>query len=101
MNPIQKNIKSVLEIENLPAEEQEEIILRVGGIIYQNVLMRVMEIMTDEDQDEFEKLLDKNAQPEEIFSFLKANVHDFEKIIEEEALKFKNKTDSIMSQIGN
>jgi len=101
MNPIQKNIESALELENLSPEERQEIILRVGAIIYQNVLMRVMEVMKEEDQDEFEKLLDKNAGPEDIFVFLKDNVKDFEKIIEEEALKFKNKASGIMDQIGN
>src|SRR3989344_6041480 len=98
MNPIQKNIESALELENLSPEERQEIILRVGAIIYQNVLMRVMEVMKEEDQDEFEKLLDKNAGPEDIFVFLKDNVKDFEKIIEEEALKFKNKASGIMDQ---
>jgi hypothetical protein len=101
MNPIQKNISSVLELENLPPEERQETILRVGAVIYQNVLMRVMEVMKEEDQDEFEKLLDKNAGPEDIFMFLKDKVKDFEKIIEEEALKFKDKADGIMNQIGN
>ena len=101
MNPIQKNITHALDIEGLPVEEQQEIILRVGGIIYQNVLMRVMETMPDTDQDEFEKLLDKNAQPEEIFSFLKNKVQNFEKIIEEESTQFKDKASNIMSQIGN
>lgn len=101
MNPIQKNIKSALEIENLPPDEQQEIILRVGAVIYQNVLMRVMEIMTEADQDKFEKLLDENAKPEEIFTFLKNTVKDFEKIIEAEALAFKNKASGIMDQIGN
>ncbi len=101
MNPIQKNIETVLELGNFPPEKQEEILLRVGAIIYQNVLMRVMETMTDQNQDEFEKLLDNNASPQDIFSFLKKNVENFEKIIEEEALKFKNKAVSIMDQIGN
>lgn len=101
MNPIQKNIESVLELDNLPVEEQQEIMLRIGAIIYQNVLMRVMETMTDGDQNEFEKLLDNNAKPEEIFSFLKNKVQDFEKIINEEATKFKNKSNNIMSQIGS
>ncbi|MFZ3011607.1 MAG: DUF5663 domain-containing protein [Minisyncoccia bacterium] len=101
MNPIQKNISSVLELENLPPEERQEIILRVGALIYQNVLMRVMEVMKEEDQDEFEKLLDRNAGPEDIFMFLKEKVKDFEKIIEEEALKFKDKASGIMNQIGN
>lgn len=101
MNPIQKNIISALELENLPPEERQEIILRVGALIYQNVLMRVMEIMTEKDQDEFEKLLDKNANPEDIFAFLKERVKDFEKIIDEEAVKFKNQASNIMNQIGN
>lgn len=101
MNPIQKNISDTLELENLPLEERQEVILRVGALVYQNVLMRVMEIMTEKDQDEFEKLLDKSAGPEEIFTFLKDRVEDFEKIIKEEALKFKDKASDIMGQIGN
>lgn len=100
MNPIQKNITNALELDSLPPEEAQEIILRVGALIYQNVLMRVMEIMTEVDQDEFEKLLDNNTQADEIFIFLKNKVEGFEKIIEEEALKFKNKTSGIMDKIG-
>jgi len=100
MNPIQNNIKNVLDLGSLPPEEQEEIILRIGGIIYQNVLIRIMELMGEKDQDEFEELLDRNAAPEEIFSFLKSRVKDFEKIIEEEAIKFKDKASNIMDQIG-
>lgn len=101
MNPIQKNITNALEIDSLPPEEQQEIILRVGAIIYQNVLIRVMEILTDSEQDEFEKLLDTGAKPEEIFAFLKDKVKDFEKIIDEEAVKFRDKSSNMMSQIGN
>lgn len=100
MNPIQKNIVNALQLENLPPEEQQEIIIRIGTVIYQNVLMRVMEVMTEKDQDEFEKLLDKNANPEDIFAFLKDKIKDFEKIIDEEAIKFRDKSDNIMNQIG-
>jgi len=100
MNPIKNNIIQALNIENLPETEREDIILRVGTLIYQNVLMRVLETMPDKDQDAFEKMLDNNAQPEEIFAFLKNHVQNFEKIVEEEAIKFKDKASGIMSQIG-
>lgn len=100
MNSIQKKITKVLEIDNLPPQELQEMIMRIGTVIYQNVLMRVMETMKEKDQDEFEELLDKNASPEEIFSFLKEKVKNFEEIIEEEALKFKDKSSKIMDQIG-
>lgn len=101
MNPIQQNIIGVLELDKLSPEERGETLVRVGALIYQNVLMRVMEMITEADQDEFEKLLDKNARPDEIFIFLKNKVPDFEKIIDEEALKFKNKASNIMDKIGN
>ncbi len=100
-NPIQKNIIEALELESLPPEEMVEILQRIGALIYQNVLMRAMENMKDKDQDEFEKILDDNAEPTEIFSFLKNKVPDFEKMIDEEAEKFKNKATNIMDQIGN
>ena len=99
MNPIKNNIIEVLNIENLPEKDQEEIITQIGSVIYQNVLMRVMETMPNSKQDEFEKLLDANAEGEEIFDFLKNSVKDFEKIVVEEALKFKDKASNIMSQI--
>lgn len=99
MNPIKNNIISSLNLDNLPEKEQEEIIIRIGSIIYQNVLIRVMETTADKEQDEFEKLLDNNAKPEEIFSFLKNNVKDFEKIVNEEAEKFKDKASVMMSEI--
>jgi len=100
MNPIEKNIIEVLELENLPREEAEEILIRTGAVIYENVLLRVMETMTEKDQDDFEKILDNEGKPEEIFSFLKERVKDFEKIVKEESEKFKNKTSNIMDQIG-
>jgi hypothetical protein len=100
-NPIQKNISEIFELDKLLPEEREEFIIRTGAVIYQNVLLRVMETMSEKDQDEFEKILDKNGDPQKIFSFLKEKVKDFEKIIAEEAEKFKNKTSGIMGQIGN
>ncbi len=100
MNPIQKNIIKDLELDKLSPTEQEETLIRIGGVIYQNVLMRVLDTMEDKDQDEFEKLLDANASPEEIFNFLNSKNKNFEKIITEESNKFNNKASDIMSQIG-
>jgi succinate dehydrogenase flavin-adding protein (antitoxin of CptAB toxin-antitoxin module) len=100
MNPIKDNIVSALNIENLPKAEQEKRLADIGSIIFQNVLMRVLEKMPEKQQDEFEKMLDSNANPEEIFEFLNKNTKDFQKVITEEALKFKDNTENIMSQIG-
>ena len=101
MNPIKENIIKNFELDKLSENEKEEMILKIGSVIYQNVLMRVLETMPDEDQDEFEKILDNDAKPEEIFTFLNNKVPNFEQIINEEAIKLKNKTSDIMGQIEN
>ncbi len=100
MNPIQDKIVKNLELDKLSPSEQEETLLRIGGIIYQNVLGRVMETMEDKDMDEFEKILDNNAKPEEIFAFLRKVNPQFEQIIAEESGKFNSRASDIMSKIG-
>ncbi|MEI8270404.1 MAG: DUF5663 domain-containing protein [bacterium] len=87
MNPIQNNIIKDLELDKLTPQEQEETLVRIGSVIYQNVLMRVLDTMEDKDQDEFEKLLDNNANSEEIFNFLNSKNKNFEQIISEESNK--------------
>ncbi|MEI7810490.1 MAG: DUF5663 domain-containing protein [bacterium] len=100
MNPIKKQVEDVLNLEGLTEEEKENRITDAGALIYQDVLMRVMEIMSEGDQDEFEKLLDNNAQPTQIFDFLNSKVPNFEGIIKEEALNYVKHSNDIMSQIG-
>lgn len=97
MNPIKENIIDVLGLGSLPLEKQEDILIRVGFLIYQNVLMRVMGSMTNEDKDEFEKILDNNGEPSEIFIFLKNKVPNFEKEVKEEAEKLKNEVSKILN----
>jgi len=100
MNPIKEKITKILDLEKLSGTEREDILIKIGSIIFQNVLARALEKISDKEQDEFEAILDKNADPEEIFEFLKSKVDDLDKIIEEEAIKFKDKASNIMSQIG-
>jgi len=100
MNPIKENIIKDLGLESLSEEEREVRLSQVGLLIYQNVLMRIMETMSDENIDEFEKLLDKNAGPSEVFTFLKNKVEDFEKIVSAESEKFRIHTNTIMDKIG-
>ncbi len=99
MNPLLQKIIEEFGISTLPKEKQEEIVARIGGIIYQAVLMRVLDQMTESEQDEFDALLEKGALPEETFSFLKEKVPAIEQIIKEESDAFKKETMDVMSQV--
>jgi hypothetical protein len=81
-----------LGLQNLPPEKQEETLASIGRIIYQGVLIRVMEQLSDSQKNEFEVLLERNADEEAIYEFLSKNVPDLDKLVEHEVAKFKADT---------
>lgn len=74
-----------LGIQDLDAEKQQQILERTGAVIYQSIVTRAMEEMTDEQADEFEKMLEGEATPESVLAFFQANIPGFDQMIDEEA----------------
>jgi hypothetical protein len=99
-NQINKNIVLILGINTLPIEKQKEAMERLGSIVYQEVMLRVLDILTEEDKDEFEKLIEKNPNPENLFDFLSNKLPNFEEIVKEEAEKLRDESAEIISEIG-
>jgi hypothetical protein len=99
-NQINKNIVLILGINKLPVEKQKDAMESLGGIVYQEVMFRVIDILSDEDKNEFEKLTEKNPSPEIIFGFLANKVPNLGDIAKEETLKLNEETKDIMSKIG-
>ncbi len=99
-NDINKNIVTTLGINNLPVEQQKEAMERLGAIVYQEVMLRVLDILSEEDKDAFEKLIEKDSNPESMFAFLSEKVPNLDEIVREEAEKLREESAEIMSEIG-
>jgi hypothetical protein len=99
-NTINNNIIKILGIDTLPIEQQKETMEKLGAIVYQEVMLRALDAMTDEDKDEFEKLIEKDPSPEAMFTFLSQKVPNLDAIAKEEAEKLHAESADIMSQIG-
>ena len=103
MDILQKNITKELGLENLPEDKREEVYLRISKIIYQNIMIRVVEILSEEEQDEFNKLLDEVAKTEgesdKILEFLKAKIKNFDDIVAEEIVRFKEESEGVMKEL--
>lgn len=100
MNPLLQKIGEEFGLSTLSPEKQTELLTRIGGVIYQSVLMRALDQMTEDEQDAFDTLLEKNIEPEEIFSFLKEKVPTIETIIKEESDAFKKEMVDTMSKVA-
>ncbi len=98
-----QNIIKYLSLENLDEKKQEETLLRIGKIIYQAVMLKVMNILTEDEQKEFGEVLDRVGADEnkqaEIMEFLKTKIPNLDKISKEEIVKFKDETISVMGNL--
>ncbi|MFA6251243.1 MAG: DUF5663 domain-containing protein [Candidatus Paceibacterota bacterium] len=99
-NQINKNIVLTLGINALPVEKQKEAMERLGAIVYQEVMLRVLDILTEEEKDEFEKQIEKDSNPEAMFEFLSGKIPNLEEIVKGEAEKLREESAEIISEIG-
>jgi len=86
---IRENIIELFNIADLPEDKQEETINRIGGIIFQSVLMRVLPMLSEEELADYEKLLDNNVAPDELMNYFGEKVPNFLEIIKEESENFQ------------
>lgn len=99
-NDINKNIVVTLGINTLPIEKQKEAMERLGAIVYQEVMLRVLDILTEEDKDEFEKMIEKDPNPEILFEYLSNKIVNFDEIVKEEAENLREEAAEIIGEIG-
>ena len=97
---INDTIITTLGIDKLPEEDRAAVMERMGALVYQEVMLRVLDIMSEEDKDAFEKMINESPDPEVLFGFLAEKVPTIDTIVSEEAQKLKRDRDEVMSQIG-
>jgi hypothetical protein len=96
MDPkLRQTIIDNLGIASLPVAQQDQMIERIGKLIFQGTLMRALQDMTEQDQKELETLL-KTPNEAALMGFLKAKVPNLEEIVKEEAERFKQEAQKAM-----
>ena len=87
---LSKDIIKEWGLESLPPEKQVDIADRIGRMIYQAVLVRALDILSEEEQTEFDTLLDKDeTTPQEVMAFLQSKIPTFEQLVSEERNNLK------------
>ncbi len=96
---LKRRIFEDLELEGISEKEKNDILQRMGRIIFEMALIRILDEMDDETAKEFEEFLEKNQNPEEILKFLREKVPNLEDILAEEARKFKEETFDVLKKV--
>ncbi|MDI6717572.1 MAG: DUF5663 domain-containing protein [Patescibacteria group bacterium] len=102
MDNLGKNIIKELGMDTLSEKEQEELILSIGNIIRQNIILQILQELSEADKNEFDKLLgEKPDDQEAIFKFLKSKIPNLDEITNEEISKFKEESINLMKNISS
>jgi hypothetical protein len=96
---LKKKIFEDLELKDLSEKEKDDILQKIGRIIFEMALIRILDEMDDETAEEFEKFLDNNQNPDDILKFLKEKIPNLEEILVDEVRKFKSETFDLLKQI--
>lgn len=84
-NILSKEIINEWGLSALSPEKQLDIVERLGKMIYQAVLVRCLDILSEKDQTELDLLLDDDkTTPQDVMLFLNSKIPTFEKLVLEE-----------------
>lgn len=85
MTTIKETIIDLFELDKMEPTKAAEMVDRLGKLVFQAVLVRVLPLLGEEDMTEYERIVDSQEGGEIIFKFLGEKVPDLENIIMEEA----------------
>lgn len=97
---IEDTIIKTLGLDALPEGEQREALAQMAAVVYQEVILRALAVMDDEDKEKFDEILSTTNDPDVLLVFLAQKLPNLNEIVEDEANKLKKETGDIMSQIG-
>ena len=87
---LSKDIIKEWGLENLSTEKQMDLVDRIGKMMYQAILVRSLDILSEKEQTEFDLLLDEdNTTPDHVLSFLQKKIPTFDKLVLDERVHLK------------
>jgi hypothetical protein len=97
---LQRDLSKEFNLSMLSPEDQQKVMVDIGDIIFQRIILRILDELSEEDQVEFDRLLGDSANDDKVYEFLKARM-DFDTIVEEEIANFKKTSAEFLESLGN
>jgi hypothetical protein len=76
-------IANALEFDRMSQEEQEDTMVEISNLIFQGTMIKVMELMSEEDKNGLFALEDSQASEESITEYINAHVPNSDSLVKE------------------
>lgn len=78
-----------LGIDSLPEEKRDELLVKMTEVLLKRIFIETMEKLGESGRDEYEELMQKNPQPEELENFFSERIDNYDEIIRNIIEQFK------------
>jgi len=86
----EKDIIKELGLESLSVERQEKLIQEISDAVYDRILFKIADKLTEEEAIELNNLLDR-GEKKKIYKYVKEKIPDLASLLKEEIRKFEDK----------
>lgn len=86
---IQKTLLDELGLSNLPQEKQEELVMKMTEVLLKRIFIETLEKLKEPDQEEYAKMIEEKASPDEVEKFLNEKISNYDQVFEKIVADFK------------
>ena len=86
---IEEILENIFDFSGYSEEEKKDLLARSADVILETALIRALDDASEEIQEEFNQMMEKNPEPEKITQFIQEKIPNFEAYVGEEIEKFK------------
>lgn len=88
-NQTNQTLIDELGLSDLPQKKQEQLVIKMTEVLLKRIFLETMEKLNDHDKEEYEKMVENKAAPEQMEEFLKSKIKNYDDMTEEIVAKFK------------
>lgn len=98
---LQQTIIEELGLQDLPQEKKDELLIQMAEVVLKRIYSDTIERLEENDRNELGKMLDEEAEPEKVESFLRAKMPDYEDFLKKIISNFKEEMKETMLKLEN
>ena len=95
---LQKTIIEELGMQNISQEQQEELLAKMGDVLFKRVLLETLETLSEEDQKIFGEMVDAKKSAEEVEEFLKSKIENYDEFVKKVSDDFRKELTGIKEE---
>ena len=91
---------SVFELNENSTEYQDEVLTHTGQLVFERFISDAYDLLSVEDQEKIEELIEKTEDPNDIMGFLESRIVDFDTLLASKVLEAREQYKETDKKVG-